>query len=210
MKKIVIVIILYLSLLILIFNTKTDVIKIYANKSLSDITTTFKSIVKEETTKSTLTVDQKNFLIINKNFKSKEDFILKLDATPFIEAGMKNSDLPTGYQLVDGYLISSTNFGESSGNNFTDSFFKAVDNNRGALAYHEDLDHFGLILNGNNKIEYAKDYQTNTLDIVFVLNANHFKNKGINLEKIEGWIFKTMVAKDGTKSDVLLKPYNLN
>lgn len=209
MKKLSIIIILYLLFVILIFNLNKDVIKVYAKKSLIAITNNFKTIVKEDANSSTLTIDQQNFVVINKDFSTKEDVIIKLDAIPFIKAGLSLNNLPTGYKLIDNQLVITTDFGKESGTDFVSSFIKTVDSNRLVLSYHEDLDHFGLALFSSNKIEFAKDYKTNDKDFVFVLDANTFKYKGVDVNSIDGWIFKTMVAKDGTKTDVLLKPYDL-
>ena len=59
------------------------------------------------------------------------------------------------------------------------------------------------------KFEWAKDYKTNDKDIVFVIAAKPLADIGVDVQNIEGWIFKTMDEPDGSKIDVLLKPYDL-
>jgi hypothetical protein len=204
MKKVVI----FSFILILLSACSTDVIRTHSEKSLEQIVTNFKDLVDEKSDKYILTIDNKNSLIIKKDYSSKEDFILELDATPFIEAGINNNNIPEGYKLEDNKLISSTDFGKGKGKNFLNSFFMSVDNKRDKLSYHEDLDHYGITLSDNNKFEFAKDYKTNDLDIVFVLSATSFKDL-IDVKNINGWTLKTLKQKDETKIDVLLKPYNI-
>jgi hypothetical protein len=62
---------------------------------------------------------------------------------------------------------------------------------------------------GNGKFEFAKDYQNNDKDIVFVLNAAPLKEAGVDVEHVEGWVLKTMTDENGNDIDLLLKPFDL-
>ena len=135
---------------------------------------------------------------------------MKLDVTPFIAAGLNIKKLPSGYKIENGMLIIPTDFKDGNNKTFDEAFFNAIDNNRQKLSYHKDLDHYGLSLFSDNKFEYAKNYKNNDKDIVFVLNTIPLIKSGVDVKNIDGWIYKTIKQADGTKVNVVVKPYNLD
>ncbi len=54
------------------------------------------------------------------------------------------------------------------------------------------------------------DDTTNDKDIVFILYAAPLKDLGVNVNTIEGWTFMTVENPDGSGTDILVKPFNLD
>lgn len=208
MKKVVVIV---LSSIILVALTGcTDVLRKYSEKSLDQIVTSFDNILKEDNEKYILSVDGTNSLIVKKDYSdSKEDIVMELDATSFIKAGMSETNIPSGYRLENNKIIIPTDFGNGKESGFIKSFFLAVDNQRESLSYHQDLDHYGISLHGENKFEFAKDCKTNDKDIVFVLAVNPLEALGIDVNNIDGWVLKTIEQPDKIKVDVIVKPYDM-
>lgn len=192
----------------------TDVVKKYSQKSFDNIITAFPSFhaKADKDNYYTLTVDGQTRLDIGKNYSDTkgEDIILATPLKPFIDAGLDVSKLGAGYKTDEKNLYLITDFGSESKGAATvnQALFFSVNDNREALSYHEDLDHYGIALTGG-KFEFAKDYQKNDKDIVFVINAKSLADIGVNVKSIEGWVFKTMKDSKGNDMDVLLKPYDL-
>ena len=141
------------------------------------------------------------------------DVMLEMDATPFVNAGLDISKLPAG-MAYDNMLMVGTKLGTQvitySGEvTPLASFKKIVELRRDAIKYHAAMDHYGVDLGNGNVFEWAKDMSTNDKDIVFVIAAQPLADLGVDVQNIEGWIFKTMKEADGSDIDVLLKPYDL-
>ena len=129
---------------------------------------------------------------------------------PFVDAGLDVSKLGDGYKVVDDMFYLTADYGKGTGlkNTVTDSLFESVEYDRNMLSYHQKLDHYGIGLTAG-KFEWAKDYSTNDKDIVFVIKAQPLKDLGVDVNNINGWVFATVEEEDGSKVDVLLKPYDL-
>lgn len=208
MKKIIFI--LFTLTFILTGCVNTDVVRTYSEKSLEQIVTNFKEIVKDEDNRYILTSDDSNSLIVRKNYsESEEDIIMELDAAPFINAGMSETNIPNNYRVENNKLIIPTDFGKGESNSFLEAFFLSADNQRNKLSYHKELDHYGVELYYGNKFEFAKDCKTNDKDIVFVLAVEPLKELNIDVKNIEGWTFKTIRQTNGTEVDVIVKAYDM-
>lgn len=192
-----------------------DVVLKYSADSLNAITKAFPKIAGEadmETHYAPLTVDGETSLIVSRDFSrtGKDDLMIETPLKPFTDAGLDIARLGEGYKTKDDKFYLTSDYGEGTGqkDNITDSIFEAVKYDRKVLSYHQALDHYGVKL-AKGKFEWAKDYQKNDKDIVFVIAAKPLADIGVDVKNIEGWVFKTMQEEDGSDIDVLLKPYDL-
>ena len=189
-----------------------DVVKTYAEESMSDIAYTFQSASSGTADgKFAFSADGETILIVSGDYAAdKNDISISTPLAPFLAAGLSENALPEGYSLSGERLLLSADYGTGTGktDGFVPALFESVAAQRLALSYHTELDHFGISL-GNGKFEFAKDYQNNDKDIVFVLNAAPLKEAGVDVEHVEGWVLKTMADENGKDIDLLLKPFDL-
>ena len=193
----------------------TDVVLKYSPGSLTSITNTFPAIVNDNTANDHyyyVSVDNETKLAVSHDYSmtGAEDIVMQTPLKPFTDAGLDPARLGAGYRTDGQTLYLMADYGDGTGlkDNLTDSMFESVKYDRKTLTYHQDLDHYGIKIPGG-KFEFAKDYKTNDKDIVFVIAAKPLADVGVNVQNIDGWIFKTMKDTDGSDIDVLLKPYDL-
>lgn len=189
---------------------QADVVLKYSPGSLDAITDKYQTLVSEKDGVYKLTVDGETSLNVNADFSGPQDVWFETPLAPFAAAGLDAAKLSDGYKAENNtfYLIGDYGKGSGAMDGFTDALFEGVKSDRSVLTYHQDLDHYGIKLPGG-KIEWAKDYKTNDKDIVFVIAAKPLADIGVDVQNIEGWVFKTMKDTDGSDIDVLLKPYDL-
>lgn len=151
----------------------------------------------------------------------KPDFMMELDATPFIEAGLDGSKLdkemylfnPSTNILMVHSEIGTDKLNASDATKPMDTFKAIVKTYRNTIGYHEKLDHYGVKMGGGNMFEWAKDMNTNEIDIVFVLDPKALIDAGVDPSKVTDWKFAQVEVKDDQGKDIVvdkfLKPYNL-
>lgn len=158
-----------------------------------------------------------------KDFSSvdKPDFMIELDATPFVNAGLDGSKLdkemylfnPSTNVLMVHSEIGTDTFGASDTTKPMDTFKAIVSAYRDTIGYHEKLDHYGVKMGGGNMFEWAKDMATNEIDMVFVLDPQALIDAGVDPTKVTDWKFAQVEVKDDQGKDIVvdkfLKPYNL-
>ncbi len=189
----------------------TDVVAQYAPKSLDDIAAAQPELVNAAGGVFTFSTDGQTSLTVNTDFSAGgDDVVFATPIAPFLSAGLDPAKLPDGYRADGAALVIASDFGSVKGtaDSFSAALFQAVKADRAALGYHTELDHYGIKLHGG-KFEWAKDYKTNDKDIVFVVAAKPLADLGVDVQAIDGWVFKTMGEPDGSKVDVLLLPYDL-
>lgn len=193
----------------------TDVVAKYAPNSLEAILTADPALVRDNTAVDHyyyLSVDGSATLRVSDDFSmtGTEDLVLETALKPFTDAGLDVSKLGDGYRVDGGKLLLTADFGNGTGkkDNVRDSLFEAVKADRNVLGYHTALDHYGIKL-PRGKFEWAKDYKTNSKDIVFVIAAQPLADLGVNVQNVAGWTFATLQDEKGNNVDLLLKPYNL-
>lgn len=188
----------------------TDVVLKFSPDSLKAITEKYQAIVSEKDGAYRLTVDGETALDVSADFSGTQDVWLETPLAPFTAAGLDTAKLGEGYKAQNDTFFLVGDYGKGSGakDNVTDALYEAVKFDRSNLTYHQDLDHYGVKLPGG-KFEWAKDDKTNDKDIVFVIAAKPLADIGVDVQNIEGWVFKTMKDTDGSDIDVLLKPYDL-
>lgn len=192
-----------------------DVVLKYSPGSFEAIAKAFPDLIKDNTETDHyyyLTVDGSATLRISHDYDltGNEDIVMETALKPFTDAGLDTAKLGKGYRVDAEKLLLTADYGKGSGmkDSAKDSLFEAVAYDRKVLSYHQDLDHYGVKLPGG-KFEWAKDYKANDKDIVFVIAAKPLADLGVDVQNIEGWVFKTMKDVDGSDIDVLLKPFDL-
>lgn len=193
----------------------TDVVLKYSPGSLDAITTAYPAIVTDNTMEDHyfyITADNETTLKVSHDYSmtGNEDIVIQTPLQPFLDAGLDMAKLGEGYHADDTMFYLTADYGNGTGikETLTESVFESVTYDRSVLTYHQALDHYGVKLPGG-KIEWAKDYKTNDKDIVFVIAAKPLADIGVDVQNIEGWVFKTMQDENGDDIDVLLKPYDL-
>ena len=192
-----------------------DVVLKYSPGSLDALLKAFPSIVTDNTAKDHyyyLTVDGAATLKISHDYDmtGAEDIVMETALKPFTDAGLAPAKLGEGYRVDGDKLLLTADYGKGTGKKetVTDALFESVKANRTVLTYHQALDHYGVKL-AKGKFEWAKDYKTNDKDIVFVIAAKPLADLGVDVQHVDGWVFKTIQDTDGSNVDVLLKPYDL-
>ncbi|MFV0518206.1 MAG: hypothetical protein ACK5MV_12490 [Aminipila sp.] len=208
-KKIITLSLLTLIIFALTACSQTDVV---ANKAV----TTFETVLNTDT--SRVLIDEDEYALISPNnterFSFNKNIAISFELAPFVDAGLDVTKLPSHIK-VDGnnLVISMENKDYSNKTTVNTVFDELVKNNRDAIGYHAELDHFGVALGNGNMFEWAKDITTNDKDIVFVLDPQAFIDIGVDVENVDGWLFaKVKTMDNGKKVEVnkLLKPYNIN
>ncbi len=191
-----------------------DVVRKYSPESLDALIEAAPEIAAENTAEEHyyhITADGTATLKISRDYAlTDEDLVMATALQPFLDAGLDPARLGEGYRVEGDSLLLTADFGKGTGrkDGLTDALFEAVHHDRRALSYHEALDHFGISL-PKGKFEWAKDYKTNDKDIVFVIAAKPLADLGVDVRSVEGWAFMAMDEPDGSKVDVLLKPYDV-
>lgn len=216
MRKIAVTIVtILLAGLILAGCASADVVLKYSPGSLDKIITKYPSLVKDNTSADHyfyLTVDNETTLKVSHDYSmtGDEDIVIETPLKPFTDAGLDVTKLGPGYKVDGDKLLLTGSYGDGTGKQatFTDSVFQSVKSDRTVLTYHQALDHYGVKLPAG-KFEWAKDYTNNDKDLVFALYAKPLADIGVDVQHIDGWIFKTMQDENGNNVDMLVKPYDM-
>ena len=137
---------------------------------------------------------------------------IKVDATPFIEAGLKTEQLPqtityneTENTLTIKYEIDKTN--HSLAQNPINAMEQIVRNNRRTIGYHRDGGHFGFDLQNENMLHYAKNIyeHPNPNHIAFMINAKPLTDAGTIPENVKGWVYREVESHANRKKTPVLK-----
>ena len=214
MKKLSFVILtLALALLLLSGCAALDVVYTYSVSSLDQLLAQAPALAGSEGNYFTLSADHETMLKISRDYQKTgaEDLVIQTPLKPFVDAGLDPAKLGAGYRADTDSLYLVADFGAGSGaqDSLSNALFESVKTDRQILSYHADLDHYGIQLPAG-KFEWAKDESTNDKDIVFVIAAKPLADLGVDVQNIEGWVFKTMQDDAGRDFDVLLKPYSLD
>lgn len=216
MKKIITTILsLALVTVLLAGCASADVILKYSPGSLNAILESNPALVTDQTQSDhyyVLSVDGETALKVSQDYSltGAEDLAIQTPLQPFVDAGLDPATLGANYRADGSSLFVIADFGAGTGeqSTFTNALFESVKANRSVLGYHADLDHYGIQLPAG-KFEWAKSAASNDKDIVFVIAAKPLADLGVDVQNVEGWVFKTMKDDAGKDFDVLLKPYSL-
>jgi hypothetical protein len=145
------------------------------------------------------------------------DLMLMFEAQPFIDAGLDVDRLPQGMFYDDFFMVGSK-LGEDKLRyeglpTPLDSYKHLVKLYRKVIGYHADLDHHGIEIADGYMFEWARDFETNDKDIVFVLNPEPFISAGADPNNISGWVFGKVKKMDEKGNpyevDRFLKPFDV-
>ncbi|MEL7608244.1 MAG: hypothetical protein AAGU74_01915 [Bacillota bacterium] len=193
----------------------TDVVLKYSPGSLDAIAAAYPSLITDNTDTDHyyyITVDKETALKVSNDYSltGDEDIVIETPLQPFLDAGLDVTKLGAGYRADDVTFYLTAGYGDGTGtkDTLTKSVFESVAYDRATLSYHQALDHYGVKLPGG-KFEWAKDHNNNDKDIVFAIAAKPLADIGVDVQNVEGWVFKTMQDENGNDIDVLLKPYDL-
>ena len=115
---------------------------------------------------------------------------LAFDLAAFATAGFDPDKFESEITEEDGWLkiVSEMVEGVDTSNADALSVFEnVIRNGRSHLEYHMEHDLFELHLGGGHTFRWAKDPQTNTRGMTFVLNPEPFIEAGLDPDQLEGW-----------------------
>lgn len=140
---------------------------------------------------------------------SGDDLSIAVDAAPFLEAGLDPPKL-TGPERVEGdRLVIRTDAGSAWKGGRAADFLKAVElltqNYRSLIAYHDELDHYLIMVGGGHTWEWAANRKTNAADIVFVLNPEVLAAAGLDANRVAGWALKDVTVRDASGRRLVVK-----
>ncbi|HSV56518.1 MAG TPA: hypothetical protein VLH39_05350 [Magnetospirillaceae bacterium] len=152
--------------------------------------------------------------------------VLSLDASPFLEAGMDPSRLPSdqaaawtveGGRLTARFRLGSAPLGAPGGRNPRDDARHHLDalaaSARDRIGYHAQGDHYGIALGGGAAVEWAADLGQNERDWLVILDPGMLSDAGVDPAKVRGWTLARvpMDGPDGRMMEVekLVVRYNL-
>jgi hypothetical protein len=148
----------------------------------------------------------------------RDDVMIEFDSAPFIDAGLQSDRLPARFALSGAKLAVGTKLGSEAARDIgkpapLSSYKMLVKLARKSIGYHAALDHYGVNLGDGNLFEWAKNLETNDKDIVFVLDPEPFAAAGVDLTRVDGWLFAKVIVDDENGKPIevekLLKPFNL-
>ncbi|MGI6160620.1 MAG: hypothetical protein ACOYJD_01180 [Christensenellales bacterium] len=158
------------------------------------------------------------FLWSNNIGAAGPDLWMEFDARPFIDAGLDMTALPDGVEAAkEGTLLVPGDFGRDAEiggyEDPYDAFKRIMAMSPDSMQYHMEMDHFTINMGGGNAFEWAKDFDKNDMDIVFVLNPEPFEGAGIDTATIAGWQVLEVETMDENgkmaKRDMLLTSFDL-
>ena len=186
--------------LLVVSGCSTDVLGNKAVESFNKIAEKEASYIKVEELEPEKTVYRYTLSDNSSSFFWGDKTGISVDIKPFKEAGLDISKLPKEMIEADKLIIEFEQAESKAGEDLGKAFKNFVKENRDAIGYHAQLDHFGIKLGNGNMFEWAQDIQKNDKDVVFVI-------------KIEGWIYADveMMNDKGEKitEKKLLKPFDL-
>ncbi len=166
--------------------------------------------------------DSEERLILSKDFSSNyPDMVLEFNAEPFLKAGLEVGKLPKDQYLYDEttdkiampFEYGQDKFGAVTEKSAIDTFKQIVRTHRNIISYHEEGDHYKIDLGKGNLFAWAKDLNSNKMDLLFILNPKPFIDAGVDTGKIKEWVFTKLPVTDKegkpAKVDILVKSFML-
>lgn len=159
---------------------------------------------------------------------NKADFAMVMLADPLVQAGLdvnkldKNEwlyepagkddmgkDLPN--RLIKPYNVSDK---KETSNGSEDSMRRLLKVDTNIVKYHEDQQHYRLILGDGNEVQWTEKLGLNDADMIFVLKAEPLVKAGLDVSKLEGsgWIFREASTDNmgmGSSPDQIVKIYDI-
>ena len=159
---------------------------------------------------------------------NKADFAMVLLADPLVEAGLdidkldknewlyepaakddKGVDLPN--RLIKPYNVSDK---KETSNGSEDSMRRLLKADTTIIKYHEQQQHYRLMLGDGNEVQWTEKLGINNADMIFVLKADPLIKAGLDVNKLDGsgWVFRES-SKDnmgmGESPDQIVKIFDI-
>lgn len=159
---------------------------------------------------------------------NKADFAMVMLADPLVKAGLdiskldknewlyepaakddKGQDLPN--RLIKPYNVSDK---KQASNGSEDSMRRLLKENPSMVKYHQEQQHYRLVLGDGNEVQWTEKLGVNDSDMIFVLKAEPLLKAGLDVNKLEdsGWVFRP-ASKDnagmGENPDQIVKIYDI-
>lgn len=199
--------------LLVVSGCSTDVLGNKAVESFNKIAEKEASYIEVEELEPEKTVYRYTLSDNSSSFFWGDKTGISVDIKPFKEAGLDISKLPKEMIEADKLIIEFEQAESKAGEDSNKAFKSFVKDNRDAVGYHAQLDHFGIKLGNGNMFEWAQDIEKNDKDVVFVINPEMIAGYGADVTKIEGWVYADveMMNDKGEKiiEKKLLKPFDL-
>lgn len=80
-----------------------------------------------------------------------------------------------------------------------------VSNNLENIVYHDELEHFGLLLKDGDKFEWTKDPSVSNADFSLSINADEFIKAGLDVTKLDGTNFTYIEASENAPNMLVYK-----
>jgi len=160
---------------------------------------------------------------------NKADFAMVLLADPLVEAGLnvdkldKNEwlyepagvddmgeDLPN--RLIKLYNVSDN---KEKANGSEDSMRRLLKADTNIIKYHEEQQHYRLLLGDGNEVQWTEKLGINDADMIFVIKAQPLIEAGLDINQLDGsgWIFQE-ASKDnagmGENPDQIVKIFDIS
>jgi hypothetical protein len=137
---------------------------------------------------------------------NKADFALVMLADPLVEAGLdiakldsnewlyepagtddKGNELPN--RLIKPFNVSDK---KQSSNGSEDSMRRLLKEDTESVKYHENEQHYALILGDGNQVQWTEKLGLNDADMIFSLKAAPLLEAGLDINKLQdsGWVYK--------------------
>ncbi len=188
-----------------------DVVQTDAVRAFGDVLAAYPAEYKDDWYQLTSPDGRATFAYAN------DSMWLAIDASPFIAAGLKASEMDNIAESVfykndlsyslPGWDMLNQNVKDGAAAQF-EANAKYI---RQYIGYHTAMDHYNIDF-GGGMFEWAKDMDANDKDIVFVLSPESLIAAGVDPENVDGWSYEQVsVMQDGKETEVykFLKAFDI-
>ena len=147
------------------------------------------------------------------HFSFGSDIYLMFDAAPFIAAGFDPDRLSAeSIYVTDGYIVfasQSVHGVDSPSDDALVVFEEILRNNRSHIHYSMEQDSYELHM-GEHSFRWARDWQSNSMGMSFLLDPKVFIDTGLNPKTLDGWTSENMEMSHGSDAPAerLMRSYS--
>lgn len=158
---------------------------------------------------------------------NKADFAMVMLADPLVDAGLDIEKLDENEWLYE--PAGKDDMGENLPNRLIlpfnvsdkkvktdgseDSMMKILKENSSLIKYHEEQNHYRLLLSEGNEVQWTEELGKNDSDMIFVLKAQPLIDAGLDIDKLEGtgWTFREAGSEPGMgdNPDQIVKTFDI-
>jgi hypothetical protein len=198
----------------------TDVVARYATSSFAAIAGVMGSVtLPGEQGVAVVAPDGERFELMT-DLAGPVDAILRLDAEPFLAAGVDPDRLPSGsgrsWSLEGPYLVGRFDLaaaGKAASTEPAVVMASLAASARQRIGYHTAGKHYGVMLSDEAMLEWAADAAANAKDWILILDPAFVATAGGNPAAVTGWL-QARIPVDGPDGKMievekLVKPYDI-